>query len=641
MFDFQRTPDRQSGFQGRITGGAGVQGVRYPSPFFDIAHTFLPSTIKEMFRWCRYYFLTNPLISATINKMAEYPITDIIVDEDNPGLKDKWERFFEDTLRLRPFLIETGLFFMTYGNAMVSISHPFIKWLICPHCKEKVQATRAKFQFRETRFFLSCPHCGNNGDATAYDQYLRSPDKMRLILWNPEDIELEYNELTGETRYFYTVPMKLKNQITMGKRDVVTRTPQIFIDSVKQEKSVVISPDNIFHFKRPSILTGHRNRGWGVPMILPVLKDVFYLQIMKKAQEAVLLQRIVPLTVLFPQAGSGSSDPFQTINLVQWKDQIAKEIQRWKRDSNYLPILPLPVGHQVIGGDGRALLLTQEIQVWSDQIIMGLGVPQEFVKGGLQWSGSNVSMRMLENQCLGYIQDISRFVRIFLIPKISAWLGWSKVSARFKPFKMADDLQRKALYLQLNQGGKISDTTLLQDSDFNPKDEDELMSSETERRLEAVKKQQLAEAEIQGEQMLLQSKYQAKAQAAQQVEMMQAQAGQSEAAPGEPADMVGSQPVPGAQPAQSGSGMPGGAPPAGVPPQEIVQQLAQRLAAMGPDAQRMAVEALGQRSQELAQAVWRALQQITSGGPQMGGGAAAKPLPEQRPPQRGPESAII
>ena len=200
MFDFQRIPTRQAATEGRIINGSRLQGVHYPSPFFDVAHTYLPTTIKQMFRWCRYYYLTNPLISATVNKMAEYPITDIIVDEDNQGLKEKWEKFFEDVIKLRPFLIETGLYYMSYGNAMISVSHPFIKWLVCPHCRAKVKAVSARFQFRENRFFLSCDKCGQTGDATAYDQYLRSPDKVRLILWNPEDIELNYNDLTGETR---------------------------------------------------------------------------------------------------------------------------------------------------------------------------------------------------------------------------------------------------------------------------------------------------------------------------------------------------------------------------------------------------------------------------------------------------------
>ena len=31
------------------------QGSYYPSPFFDIANTYLPSNIKSLFRFCAYY----------------------------------------------------------------------------------------------------------------------------------------------------------------------------------------------------------------------------------------------------------------------------------------------------------------------------------------------------------------------------------------------------------------------------------------------------------------------------------------------------------------------------------------------------------------------------------------------------------
>jgi hypothetical protein len=149
MFDYNRAPaTRQTTTIGRIAGGERLQGVNYPSPFFDVAHTYLPTTIKQMFRWCRYYYLTNPLIAATVNKMAEYPITDIMIDEDNAGLKEKWSDFFEDTIQLRPCMIESGLFYMTFGNALISISHPFVKWLSCRSCGPKVQAKKAKFQFR-------------------------------------------------------------------------------------------------------------------------------------------------------------------------------------------------------------------------------------------------------------------------------------------------------------------------------------------------------------------------------------------------------------------------------------------------------------------------------------------------------------
>ena len=83
---------RFSSVRGRM-GGSGDYGLQYPSPFFDIAHTYMPATVKMMFRWCRYYFLVNPLINAVVFKMSEYPVTDILFDTERPELKRKWSDF--------------------------------------------------------------------------------------------------------------------------------------------------------------------------------------------------------------------------------------------------------------------------------------------------------------------------------------------------------------------------------------------------------------------------------------------------------------------------------------------------------------------------------------------------------------------
>ena len=86
--------------RGRIQG-SNVTGVNYPSPFFDVAHTYLPVTVKQLFKWCRYYFLTNPLINATVFKLAEYPVTDIIIEHESQEVKRRWTEYFHDHLRFR------------------------------------------------------------------------------------------------------------------------------------------------------------------------------------------------------------------------------------------------------------------------------------------------------------------------------------------------------------------------------------------------------------------------------------------------------------------------------------------------------------------------------------------------------------
>lgn len=657
------------------TGGSSDYGMQYPSPFFDIGHTYLPSTVKQMFRWCRYYFLVNPLINAVVFKMSEYPITDILFDTERLELKEKWQAFLLDHLRYRAFQVEIGLDYHTYGNALVSIFYPFVKMLECKECHFKEPARDSNYRFQSNQFYTHCPKCGHHGPTRAYDRYIKAPKGIRLLRWNPEDVDIRYNDITGEYEYYYQIPVQLRNDILIGKKSTVETVPQLFIDALRLKKAVVFSRDNIYHFKRPTL--AGKDRGWGTPMILPVLKDTFYLQILRKAQEAIALEHIVPLRILFPQAGSATSDPYTSVNLQDWRDQIAGELRRWRADNNYIPIMPLPIGNQTIGGDGRALLLSQEIRVWSEQIVAGMGIPVELVFGGLSYSGSNVSLRMLENTFLGYLQDHLTLLK-WIIKNTGSYLGWSPVRPRFKPFKMADDLQRKAYLFQLNQANKLSDESLLADADYDSSKEDMIMERESTRRVEAQKKRVLQDADMQGEAQMVSMKWQMKLQSQQEKHQM---AMQTEAMKEQMATQGEQQ----KQMMMDQMAMQQGQPPSETPPEQqpsprhpelleppaeiqspltarsvrpltpgttgedlmgqqnvdlllMGRQLANRINTLPPLVRPRALAQLKAQQPELHDIV---LGLMVSGGPSQAAAAAARPLPEQKPARRGPESQLV
>jgi hypothetical protein len=471
---------------------------------------YLPASFKTMLKWCRYYFLTNPTINTVVYKMAEYPVTDLILDDDNKKLAEKWSTFFKDTVHFKKFLVEVGLDYGAYGNAFVSIHYPFHKYLVCKNCGHAEKASKQKYKFRSFKFEGECNRCGHHGEFKQKDMYVASYRDVRMIRWNPEHITIQHNDATEESLYYYKIPAKLQNDIRLAKRHVLENIPKAFISAVEKNKALLFNRDNIYHMKRPTI--ADKDKGWGLPMILPVLKDVYYLQILRKAQEAIAVEHAVPLRILFPSANSASSDPYSTVNLNTWKAKIESEIMRWRLDNNYIPVMPVPVGSQSLGGDGRALMLAQEYRVWEETIITGMGVPIEFVKGGLSFSGSSVSLRMLENHFLDQKADHEELAH-FIMEKVGAFLGWQPIkNVRFKRFKMADDLQRSAFNLQLNQSAKISDRSLLEESDWDADQESERIEGETKRRLEAQRKQALGQASIQGESQLAMSKYQLKAQ---------------------------------------------------------------------------------------------------------------------------------
>ena len=223
----------------------------------------------------------------------------------------------------------------------------------------------------------------------------------------------------------------------------------------------------------------------------------------------------------------------------------------------------------------------------------------------------------------------------------------------------------------LSQAGKISDSTLLSYADLDAVKEDKTIQKETDQRADALKKAQVRQAEIQGEQSLIMARFQTRAQK----EMQESQA-TPQPAPGEPgAEARG---VAGdAQSPQPGPRMMGQAPMAQPPPaaqaprgQTAQEQMASRVGpgqalqapahpgeagAMNMDliaqAQYMATQ-LGQMDSASRDA---ALMNLRGQSPELyrvvlsmlfgGGGAkneaASKPLPEQLPPRRGAESALI
>jgi len=552
-------------------------------------------------------------------RLAEYPITELLVEHEDADVRKLWTDYMQEHLDIRSFQVETGLDYHVYGIVFVSIHYPLVKTLKCTSCGFSAPAKKLRehWSFVSYEFKLRCPHCGVTAAAQPNDIYPRNPHNIRLIRWNPENIESQHNEISGEVSYFYNIPNQIRNDVMAGKKEIVETTPQLYLQAIKEKRGVKMSPKNLFVLKRPN-LSG-LDRGWGLPIMLPLLKDAFYLQIMKKSQETNLLEHLVPLRVLYPQPATGSSDPFTLVNLTQWREFIGNEIARWRMDPGYIPIAPIPIGQQSIGGDGKALLLQGEINSQIEQLIYGTGVPKEFVYGGMSWSGTNVSLRMLENMFLGYIQRQHQLVK-WIVESVSAFTGWPKVGHRFKPFKMADDIQRRAFDLQLNAAGKLSDESLLANADYDASKETEIALEEADRRLQVMKKQQLANAKIQGEAQLIMTQYQVKAQQAMAI------AQQAPAAQGEANEGMQS-PIGQGNRMEPGTG--------GLDLRYAAQQQAMSIAAQPQQAQQIALQNLAQMNgPEFASMVQQMLAQMNGANASANPLMNTQPLPEQRAPRR-------
>lgn len=501
--------------------------IKYDSPFLDMTSTFLPKTIKSLITFIASFVLGDGLVSQCVSKLSEYPITDIIYgDEESPAnltndkTVEKWKKLFEQYLKITRVLKQCGMNYYTYGNSVMSVHFPFKRMLKCPSCGAEHTAEGLNAQFKNFKFIAKCmaKGCGYKGEMEARDVNSQEMSKISIIEWDLLFLDIKFNTVTGDHFYYYTIPPDILAAVRMGDMDIISSLRLEVIEAVQKRKQLKLMADNVFHLKRPGpqyLIPSQR--GWGIPAVMPVLKDIFHTKVLKKGNEMISFDHIVPLRILFPMA-QGDVSPHAVMNLGNWRTKIEAEIRKWRADPNYVSIVPLPIGMQNFSGDAKILLISQELKMVEDDIITGIGMIPEIIRGGASWSGSNVSLRVVENTFLNHRNDMLEFID-WLKEKVAAYFDMPQIDIKMSDFKMADDLQKKEMMMRNASEDPsvslISRTTMQKELGLEPEREYKLKEQELKRMIELKVRAAEGEAEASGSAMVVNAMFAADAELAQ------------------------------------------------------------------------------------------------------------------------------
>ena len=578
--------------------------VRYPSPFFDVASQYMPESQHRLNQWCAFYFYTNPLINVAVWKMAEYPVTELLFKNSSDAENKKWKKVYH-ALKIRSFEIEVGLDYFTYGNAFVSIYTPFLKTLQCSNCKRRTIAShkRSAWKWVNNAFWLQCPDCKHEGIPKAEDVPIRDPSGIRLVRWSPEQIDIQHNPTTGVSRYLYRIPMLLRSQVQQGNREVLETTPQVFLEATARNQTVLFAPNRIYHLRRPNI--AGKDSGWGLPLIYPVLKDVFYMQIMQKAQETLLMEYVVPMRMVFPAQSASVNDPGGAYNMKGMIAAINREFRNFRIDPNYIMTFPINLGFQQWGGTGKALILHQEFRVHGDKILVGMGVPPGLVG---DFAIAPQQQRVLGTSMSNYNAQRHEMIQSFIFGGIADFMGWEVPQTEYDPFRMADDLQQSMHMFQLAQANYIPRDYVLRFNGWDPAETRRKLAEENSADRKVNRDTQVAGAQVAAEVAAIQGRQAREDQKKLMFAQAEAQA-QIQAMMPPPPPMPGAQPeatpVGGTDPMQPPQpelppGSPQGIIPLGPGPQPAIP-----VALSGPEGQRQ-IPGMGGSAADVAGGVARA-----------------------------------
>jgi hypothetical protein len=368
-----------------------------------------------------------------------------------------------------------------YGNSFASVVVPFRRFLRCPKCgssfvlKEVYNNPAFSFRWQIPEFHATCPICkvgsGYTGAWIVHDEQEDLEKKLRIKVWSPHEIEILHDLYTDDVSYLWRIPEDYKMQVRRGHLFHLERAPKEVIRAVHLNQMYRFNPDAIFHMKEPT-LSGIMVRGWGLPRILSNFRQIWYVQVLRRFNEAIALDYVIPFRVITPAPAQGQSrggvalDPMSMYSGHDFRMMAQQMIRRRRRDPAAIQVFPFPVNFQVFGADANQLAPRDLLDQGHEVLLNDAGTPVELYNGSLQLQTAPVALRLFESTWHHLVHDANAFLE-WLVRQVSQIMSWEIIVAKLKRVTIADNLEKQMMAAQLMMSQQISGTTVLRDLGYD------------------------------------------------------------------------------------------------------------------------------------------------------------------------------
>jgi hypothetical protein len=473
----------------------------FADPFNDYATTQMPTTMRSALWWSEYIWQVQGTYRMAMERIVSYFLTDIeLGGEASDDEKKKYKEFLDEQLYALNFLGQVMRDRLCYGNAFASVVVPFRRYLQCPKTGDmyplKVAYYNFDFKFNDQfEFVATCPKTGWRGPWQLIDKPREESDHLILKRWNPHEIELLHDPYTDEVAYLWRIPEYYKRMVKEGNLFHLERASKQVLEAIRHNKLFRFNREALFHMKEPT-LAGIRNMGWGIPRSLVNYRQIWYVQVLRRYNEAIALDYIVPFRLITPGTSGGTSaggiatnDPMSIYAAGDFRSQVRGMLNRRRRDPASWQMLPFPVNYQMLGGDAKQLAPTEMIQQGYETLLNESGAPVEFYNGSLTIQAAPVALRLFESTHRQLVTDANMFLQ-WMVNAISRIMSWELVDCTLTRVTIADDMQKQMSALQLMMGQQLSGTSGLAAIGYDWETEQKRIADEARKQQEMQARQQ-------------------------------------------------------------------------------------------------------------------------------------------------------
>lgn len=359
---------------------------------------YWPVTLREKYEWYRYWSRTDAYVGRALELLSDLPMSKITLNM--PKLEGKSKKYKRDIQAFYSEMVEKLMLFenlqsILWEYNMIGNCYIFVEW----DDKKKAWSNIVVLPPEEVQVF----------------QYPFSQDKR--IEYRPERlIEMiqaaDGQRGEGSAAVFQTFSC----QGAEGNMayQIVDRIPKEIRDMVNKEGCIIMDSDPMsgsFVYQMARRRSPYMDLG--VSVLERVLVQLLMKEHYKYTQLSLSSRNMTPKNIINAE----------TLNQDEL-DDLREQVDLSYLDSEYSIVTNYPVEWNQIGADNRLLDLDREYELIENQIFAGLGVTRELLTGEGTYSGTRITVEIMNTMFLLVRESLQRFVERELFLPVADANGW-------------------------------------------------------------------------------------------------------------------------------------------------------------------------------------------------------------------------
>lgn len=452
------------------------RSAAFPDPFLDMASLMMPRQARDILDLSERLWMRNGTYRMAAGRIVRYFITRVSLGKTDATEQKRLQSFLNNQFKIVEMLSLIGDDFLCYGNSLTSVVVPFRRILICERCGSQVPIDTADWEFTNWKFRAFCHKCRCRTNHKHDDRPERNESRIKVTRWAPQEFHILHHFYSQDAEFYWRIPERIRTDIARGVKFLVQYTPWEIIEACKSNQYFRFNQGVVYHMKEQT-LAGINTNGWGVSRMLATFAQSYYVQMLKRYNEALVSDYLAPMRVVTPKQGNGPLDPTMVTSLTAFKSRFMEMVKQHRQDPATWHFMPFPIDYQALGGEVRltsADLLGQAM----DEQLNAIGIPAELYKGTLQLQVMPTALRLFQQTWPQLVSAFNGWLE-WAMSAVCTHMNWDKPeSVSLEPVTTADDVELRQTWLQLASANLVSRRTAFAPWQLDPAEEQRRMLEE-------------------------------------------------------------------------------------------------------------------------------------------------------------------